>query len=131
MNRRSTVLALALVCNAAIAHAAPPAPVTDLGAGAGRTTLAATFTPTTGATSYDLRYSLEAITSGNWDSASPVNSGGCTAGVPVCNQLSSLESCTTYYLAVKVSSAEGTSGLSNVPSKKTKCPPSTLEVGCE
>lgn len=74
------------------------------------------------ATSYDLRYSASAITSGNFSSATPVT------GEPVPSPAGSLESMsvgglspsTTYFFAIKVSDeVPNESGLSNVPSLAT------------
>ena len=78
---------------------------------------------TTGtATSYDVRYSTSAITTGNWGSATPVT-GEPTPTAPGTQQtltITGLTASRTYYVAIKTTDNAGNvSGLSNVPSGTT------------
>jgi hypothetical protein len=118
--------------------AIPPAPVTDLAVSTGKTTAIVSWTApgddgTTGtATEYDLRRSTAEITPTNFASATRITtSAPGPAGTPQCKTLSGLSSCTTYYVALKTKDDAGNwSGLSNLPSGKTRCTGS-LQIMCE
>ncbi|MFD0670722.1 fibronectin type III domain-containing protein [Cohnella sp. GCM10027633] len=77
------------------------------------------------ATSYDVRYSTSAITSGNWASATQA-SGEPTPGASGASQsmtVSGLSASTTYYFALKATDeASNVSAISNVVSKATTSP---------
>lgn len=80
------------------------------------------------ATSYDLRYSTSAITSGNFSSATQV-SGEPTPSVAGSSEsmtVTGLSPSTTYYFAIKTSDeVPNTSAISNVPSLATTATPDT------
>lgn len=87
------------------------------------------------ATSYDLRYSTSAITSGNFSSATQITGEPVpqVAGTSESMIISSLSTNTTYFFAIKTSDeVPNTSLLSNVPSLATlpgDAPPSTSSGG--
>ncbi len=92
------------------------------------------------ATTYDLRYSTSAITSGNFDSATQVTGEPTpsVAGSSETKTVTGLSSGTTYYFALKTSDeVPNTSAISNVPSGTTSTettssitiPPDSLSRG--
>jgi thermitase len=110
----------------------PPAAVTDLAVDyVGNTLVGLTWTApgddgTTGtATSYDLRYSSSPITAGNFASATSASAPApAAAGTPQSAEVTGLQSCHTYYFAIKAIDDVGNAGaLSNVPSTGTSCGP--------
>lgn len=124
----------------------PPTPITDLSilSVVGRTTLVVNWSAPSalgwpgGVEQYAIRYSTAPITEANFDSALvPANPPPTPSapGTQECFKVSGptgqpLSVCTTYYVAIKAKCAgAGYSGLSNVPSRKTKCSGSG-EVDC-
>lgn len=80
------------------------------------------------ASSYDLRYSTSAITSGNFDSATQVTGEPAPqiAGASQSMTVSGLSALTTYYFAIKTSDeVPNTSLISNIPSGTTTATPDT------
>lgn len=80
------------------------------------------------ATSYDLRYSTSAITSGNFSSATQVSDEPTpsVAGTSQTMTVSGLSAVTTYYFAIKTSDeVPNTSSISNVVSLATTATPDT------
>ncbi len=80
------------------------------------------------ATSYDLRYSTSAITSGNFSSATAVTGEPTpsVAGSSESMNVSGLSPSTTYFFAIKTSDeVPNTSSISNVPSLATTATPDT------
>jgi len=79
------------------------------------------------ATTYDIRYSTSAITSGNFDAATPVSPqpGASLAGTVENFTISGLDPSTTYYFAIKSADFfNNISAISNVVSETTDDPPS-------
>jgi hypothetical protein len=83
--------------------------------------------------SYDIRYSTAPINDSNWASASQLTSEPAPAAPGTMQEYwaDGLTSCTWYYFAMKAElRSGGSSPLSNVPSARTKCPPSSIcEIG--
>ena len=109
-----------------------PAPVTNLAASSGARTESAVSWMAPGddgstgqAHHFDLRRSTSPITSGNFSQATPVTAGVPTpgpAGTQHCMIDENLNSCITYYYAIKtVDEAGNTSLISNFPSATTAC----------
>jgi hypothetical protein len=113
-----------------------PAAVNSLAAGAGRSTIAVSWTApgdneiTGTAVAYDLRMSMSSINEGNFYSANPVwTSAPQEAGTPECVELSGLNSCTWYYFAMNTTDDMGNvSAISNVASAKTRCTGSLVVI---
>lgn len=106
----------------------PPNAVTNLATSAGtdpRTMVNLSWSApadNVGVTSYDIRYSMTAITEANWASANQVSGEPVPAapGTPQSYMVTGLASNKTYYFAIKSSdAASNISAISNVPSRKT------------
>jgi hypothetical protein len=116
----------------------PPAAVMDLTVSAlGRSTVTLGWSASGddslsgGASEYVIAHSTSAITAANFGSAAHDTVFiADSAGTSECATIYNLSHCTTYYFAIKaVDDAGNWSGLSNVPSGKTRCSGST-EVSC-